>query len=130
LSPGWLTRDDWVRLTLDERLGATTIGQKLRRASVLPLLWVLLVVPTLLLAGPAPAAVARDTETAARAVKSTSHRAPPPAFWFAAAAVVAVIVAGAIALGPQGDPQPPRQGSVLKALERRSDPHPPPEDNP
>jgi hypothetical protein len=95
---------------------------------VLLVLWALLVVPTALLAGPAPAAVARQAETAAPAVKSTDHRAPPPAFWFVAAAVVAVIVAGAVALGPQGDPQPPRQGSVLKALERRSDPHPPSED--
>ena len=43
--------------------------------------------------------------------------------------VVALIVAGAVALGAQGDPQPPRQGSVLKALERRSDPNSPPEDN-
>ena len=109
-------------------MGATTIGQRLRRASVLPLLWVLLAVPSFLVAGPAPAAVARQADTAARAVKSTDHRAPPPAFWLAAAGVVAVIVAGAIALGPQGDPQPRRQGSVLKALERRSDPHAPSED--
>lgn len=97
---------------------------------MLPLLWVLLVVPTVLLAGPASAAVARPVgSSASRAVESTRHRAPPPAFWFTAAAVVAVIVAGAVALGAQGDPQPPRQGSVLKALERRSDPHAPPEDN-
>ena len=110
--------------------GATTIGQKLRRASVLPLLWVLLVVPTALLAAPASAAVARPADsTSSRAVASTRHRAPPPAFWFTAAGVVAVIVAGAVALGAQGDPQPPRQGSVLKALERRSDPHAPSEDN-
>jgi hypothetical protein len=127
LSLGWLTPG---RLTRDERLGATTIGQKLRRASVLPLLWASLVVPTALLAAPAHAAVARQADPSSEpAAKSTDHATPPPAFWFAAAAVVAVIVAGAIALGPQGDPQPPRQGSVLKALERRSDPHAPSEDN-
>jgi hypothetical protein len=108
-------------------LGATTIGQKLRRASVLPLLWALVVVLTVMLAGPASAAVARQADTTSNA-RSTDHPAPPPAFWFAAAAVAAVIVAGAVALGAQGDPQPPRQGSVLKALERRSDPHAPSED--
>jgi len=103
---------------------------------VLPLLWVLLVLPTALLAGsallagPAFASVARAADTSSsRAVHSTGHGTPPPAFWFTAAAVVAVIVAGAVALGAQGDPQPPRQGSVLKALERRSDPHAPSEDN-
>jgi hypothetical protein len=96
---------------------------------VLPLLWAVLVVSTALLAGPASAAVARQADTSSNpAAKSTDHAAPPPAFWFAAAAVVAVIVVGAVALGPQGDPQPPRQGSVLKALERRSDPHAPSED--
>jgi hypothetical protein len=111
-------------------LGATTIGQKLRRASVIPLLGALLVVATVLLAGPASAAIGREADTSSsRAVAATEHRAPPPAFWFTAAAVVALIVAGAVALGAQGDPQPPRQGSVLKALERRSDPHAPSEDN-
>ena len=97
---------------------------------MLPLLWVLLVVPTVLLAGPASATVARPVDASTtRAVVAAAESAPPPAFWFTAAAVVAVIVAGAVALGAQGDPQPPRQGSVLKALERRSDPHAPPEDN-
>ena len=93
------------------------------------LLWVLLVVPIAVLAGPASAAVGPAATSSSRAVATTHHRAPPPAFWLAAAGVVAVIVAGAIALGPQGDPQPRRQGSVLKALERRSDPNSPPEDN-
>jgi hypothetical protein len=109
-------------------LGATTIGQKLRRASVLPLVWAVLVVSTALLAGPVSAAVARQADPSSQPAASSDRSAPPPAFWFAAAAVVAVIVAGAVALGPQGDPQPPRQGSVLKALERRSDPNPPSED--
>jgi hypothetical protein len=97
---------------------------------VLPLLWVLLVVPTVLLAGPASATVARPVDASTtRAVEVAAESAPPLAFWLTAAAVVAVIVAGAVALGAQGDPQPPRQGSVLKALERRSDSHAPPEDN-
>jgi hypothetical protein len=39
-----------------------------------------------------------------------------------------MIVAAAIALGPLGEPQPPRQGSVLKALERRSEPLSPSEE--
>ena len=98
----------------------------LPRLLALPLLFALLVVPSALLALPAHGAVARQVDTPN--AESKDHRAPPPAFWFAAAAVVAVIVAGALALGAQGDPQPPRQGSVLKALERRSDPHAPSED--
>jgi len=96
---------------------------------LLSLLWVLLVVPIAVLAGPASAAVGPAATSSSRAVATTHHRAPPPAFWFTAAGVVALIVAGAVALGAQGDPQPPRQGSVLTALERRSDPHAPPEDN-
>jgi len=96
---------------------------------LLSLLWVLLVVPIAVLAGPASAAVGPAATSSSRAVATTHHRAPPPAFWFTAAGVVALIVAGAVALGAQGDPQPPRQGSVLKALERRSDPNSPPEDN-
>ena len=121
LSPGWLTRN--------ERLGATTIGQRLRRASVMPLLWVLLVVPVVLLASPATA-TADSPARSAVPLAAESHRAPPPAFWFAAVAIVVVVVAAAAALGPDGDPQPPRQGSVLKFLERRSDSQAHPEDSP
>ncbi len=124
LSPGWLT--------LNERLGATTIGQRLRRASVMPLLWVLLVVPVILLASVASPAPATAGPPARSAVPfaAESHSAPPPAFWFAAVAIVVVVVAAAVALGPAGDPQPPRQGSVLKFLERRSDSQAHPEDSP
>jgi hypothetical protein len=60
---------------------------------------------------------------------SGAHGAPPASFWVAGVAIVVLIVGAAIALGPLGEPAPPRQGSVLKALERRSDPLSSPEDN-
>jgi hypothetical protein len=98
----------------------------------MPLLWMLLVAASVVsLAAPAyaaPGAPARNAPAVALAAES--HRAAPPAFWLTLAGIVVLIVFAAIALGPHGDPQPPRQGSVLKFLERRSDPNASPEDSP
>jgi hypothetical protein len=113
-------------------IGPRMIGPTVRRVSAMPVLFTLLVaVSVVLLAAPADAAVGAPAQNApAVALAAESHRAAPPAFWLTLAGIAALIVAAAVALGPHGDPQPPRQGSVLKFLERRSHPNASPEDSP
>jgi hypothetical protein len=46
----------------------------------------------------------------------------PVSFVFGGLGLLALLVLGAIALGPLGDPAPPRRGAVLRALEQRLTP--------
>ncbi|MBV8235810.1 MAG: DNRLRE domain-containing protein [Acidimicrobiia bacterium] len=68
----------------------------------------------------APAAGNRITASSARPIES-SHRAPPWAFYLAVLAVIALIAASSLTLGDLGEPEPERQGGVLRTLERRQE---------
>jgi hypothetical protein len=69
----------------------------------------------------APSTPARSTgaATAVRTIAS-SHRAPPWGFYLAVIAVIALIGASTLSLGDLGEPEPERQGGVLRTLERRT----------
>jgi len=73
-------------------------------------------------AAPAPAAAApapaTRNPTAVRAI-SSRHGAPPWGFYLAVLAVIALIGASTLSLGELGEPEPERQGGVLRALERQ-----------
>jgi hypothetical protein len=65
-----------------------------------------------------------QTPTSVRTIGS-SHRAPPWGFYLAILAVIALIGASTLSLGELGEPEPERQGGVLRTLERRQEvPHP------
>jgi hypothetical protein len=51
----------------------------------------------------------------------STHRAPPWGFYLAIAVVIALICASTLSLGDLGEPEPERQGGVLRTLERRSE---------
>ena len=53
-----------------------------------------------------------------RTIGST-HRAPPWGFYLAIVAVIALIGASTLSLGELGEPEPERQGGVLRTLERQ-----------
>jgi hypothetical protein len=67
---------------------------------------------------PGPAASAQ-APTQVRTIES-SHRAPPWGFYLAILAVIALIGASTLSLGDLGEPEPERQGGVLRTLERRT----------
>jgi len=67
----------------------------------------------------APSTGPARTLPRARTIES-SHRAPPWGFYLAILAVIALIGASTVSLGDLGEPEPERQGGVLRTLERRS----------
>jgi hypothetical protein len=68
----------------------------------------------------APPTPARGNGATAVRTISSSHRAPPWGFYLAVIAVVALIGASTLSLGDLGEPEPERQGGVLRTLERRT----------
>ena len=68
---------------------------------------------------PTPAANNPATRARVRQIGST-HRAPPWGFYLAIAVVIALIGASTLSLGDLGEPEPERQGGVLRTLERRT----------
>jgi len=67
----------------------------------------------------APATGSRAATGRARQIGST-HRAPPWGFYLAILVVIALIAASTLTLGDLGEPEPERQGGVLRSLERRA----------
>jgi hypothetical protein len=68
---------------------------------------------------PSGSAPSNRAPTAVRQIVS-SHRAPPWGFYLAVIAVIALIGASTVSLGELGEPEPDRQGGVLRTLERRT----------
>jgi hypothetical protein len=69
-------------------------------------------------AASAPAAGNAAAPARARPIGST-HRAPPWGFYLGVIVVIALIGASTLSLGDFGEPQPERQGGVLRTLERQ-----------
>jgi len=67
---------------------------------------------------PAPAA-GRPVARARVSQIGSTHRAPPWGFYLALIVVIALIGASTLSLGEFGEPEPERQGGVLRTLERR-----------
>jgi hypothetical protein len=65
------------------------------------------------------AAAAPSARTPTRVQAISSHRAPPWGFYLAILAVIALIGASTLSLGELGEPEPERQGGVLRTLEHR-----------
>jgi hypothetical protein len=72
--------------------------------------------------GAASAPVAANTPATPARVSQigSTHRAPPGGFYLALLVVIALIGASTLSLGDLGEPEPERQGGVLRTLERRT----------
>jgi hypothetical protein len=70
---------------------------------------------------PATGASSAQTNTPVRRIAQSSHRGLPWSFFFAVVLAIALIGASTLSLGELGEPQPDRQGGVLRALERRAE---------
>ena len=70
-------------------------------------------------ASPTGPAASSQAPAPVRTIES-SHRAPPWGFYLAIVAVIALIGASTLSLGDLGEPEPERQGGVLRTLERRT----------
>lgn len=73
------------------------------------------------LAAPSTPAPSNRATTNVRNIGS-SHRAPPWGFYLAVLVLIALIGASTLSLGDFGEPEPERQGGVLRTLERRGAP--------
>jgi hypothetical protein len=74
-------------------------------------------------ATPAPQPAAGATNNAASAAVrriGTTHPAPPWSFYLAIIAAIALVGLSTVSLGELGEPEPDRQGGVLRTLERRT----------
>lgn len=72
----------------------------------------------------APVVTGSGSTAAVRRIGS-SHPAPPWSFYLAIIAAIVLIGASTLSLGDLGEPEPERQGGVLRALERRTQEVPP-----
>jgi len=69
----------------------------------------------------APAATGNRATTSRVQPIGSTHGAPPWGFYLAVLALIALIAASTLSLGELGEPEPERQGGVLRTLERRQE---------